>query len=191
MAEIAVERKRGFPWWAWLLAIVGVVLLLWLAFGRDRGVGEAERAAGEPIRDVSVFHGGMDPDSLVGSRVEIENARVMSVTGDRDFWVADGQGGQVLVILDQVMTPEQPRIEGRYDVNPGQTISIYGTVQRAPSWDEAQSRWNLNPQVQSNFENQRVYIQAERLDISEWNEQREPVETSPVAPTTPMTPPTP
>jgi hypothetical protein len=179
MAEIAVERKRGFPWWAWLLLALVALLLLWALFGRDRG-GVAEGETSGPIRDLAVLYNPDNPDALVGREVRIDNANVLNVTGDRDFWVGEREGRQVLVILNQVMTPQQPRIEGRYDVNAGQTISIVeGEVKRFPGWEEAQSRWNLKPDLRSNFENQRVYIEADKLDIKDSDPSRHPVQTQP------------
>ena len=182
MAEIAVERRKAFPWWAWLLIALAGLLLVWALFGRDPG-GEADverqRAAG-PILNLSDFYAAENPESLVGRNVRIDNANVLSVTGDRDFWIGEAQGRQVLVILNESMTPKQPGIEGRYDVNPGQTISIVeGEVKRFPGWDEARSRWNVNPDLRSNFENQRVYIEAEKLSITDSRPSQQPVQTQP------------
>ena len=33
MADIDIERKRGVPWWVWLLALLLVALLVWLLLG--------------------------------------------------------------------------------------------------------------------------------------------------------------
>ena len=33
MADIDIERKRGIPWWVWLLALLLVALLVWLLLG--------------------------------------------------------------------------------------------------------------------------------------------------------------
>lgn len=186
MAEIAVERK--FPWWAWLLIALAVIVLLWVLLGRDRGgmASDAERdktVAGQqdgPISDLAMFYNAENPEMLIGRQVRIENANVLSVTGDRDFWVGDTEGRQVLVVLNEVPTPNQPRIEGRYDINPGQKVAILeGEVKRFPGWDEARSRWNIDPKLRSNFENQRVYIEADKLDVKDWRESREPVQTQP------------
>lgn len=175
MAEIAV-RKPGVPWWVWLLGALAVAALLWALLARGDNRNQADRTA--PITDIAAFKGA-SPDDLIGRPVRIENAQVVSVTGDRDFWISDGQGGQVLVILDQTATPAQPGIEGRYDVNPGQTLSVYGEVNRAPGWEEAQSRYALNERVRSEFERQQFFIAADRLDISDWRQQKEPVQTQP------------
>jgi hypothetical protein len=178
MAEIAVERKAKIPWWAWLLIALGIILLLWLILGP--AATEERAATTETIRDISVLYNVDNPDALVNRPVQISEAQVLGVTGDRDFWIGERQGREVLVILNQVMTPQQPRIEGRYDVNAGQTIAILeGEVRRFPGWDEAQSSWNLNPELRSRFENQRIYIAADKLDIKEWRESEEPVQTQP------------
>jgi hypothetical protein len=180
MAEIAVERKRGLPWWAWLLIALAALLLAWALFDR-RGTGEAQRqrAAG-PVTDLTVFYALDNAAELVGRDVRIESANVLSVTGDRHFWVGDKEGRQVLVILNEVPTPNQPQIEGRYDVNPGQKISIVeGEVKRSPGWEEARSQWNIDPSLRSNYENQRVYIAASKLRIKTWSEGQEPDQTQP------------
>jgi hypothetical protein len=181
MAEIAVRRKPVIPVWAWLLIGLALIALLWAFFGRDRGwLGGADRYRAGAIDDLALLYNVSNPDSLVGREVRIDNAKVLSVTGDRHFWVGDREGRQVLVMLDETATPGQPRIEGRYDVNPGQTIAITdGEVKRVPAWDEARSRWNIDENLRSNFENQRVYVEAKKLEIKDWRSGQEPVQTQP------------
>lgn len=178
MAEIAVRRKSLMPMWAWLLlALALAALLLWAFLGLDRGE-DRFRSEGA-ITDVAALYNS-NVDAVVGKQVSIDRANVLSVTGDRSFWVGEGEGRQVLVILNEVPTPGQPGIEGRYDVNPGQTIAIRtGEVKRFPGWDEAQSRWNLDPNLRSTYEKQQVYIEADRLNVKDWNSAREPVQTQP------------
>lgn len=178
MAEIAVRRKSLMPIWAWvLLALALATLLLWAFLGLERGE-ERFRTDG-PIRDVAALY-TPNVEAVAGKQVSIDRTNVLSVTGDRTFWVGEGEGRQVLVILNEVPTPGQPAIEGRYDVNPGQMIAIQsGEVKRFPAWEEARSRWNLDPTLQSTFEKQQVYIEADRLNIKDWNSAREPVQTQP------------
>ncbi len=46
MAQIPVQKKSGFPWWAWLLiGLVALALLLWLLFAL---LGDEEEAAVAP-----------------------------------------------------------------------------------------------------------------------------------------------
>jgi hypothetical protein len=184
MAEIAVERKNRFPWWAWLLIAPAALLMLWIFLAPERGTGiigsaDRERTTGEPIGDLAVIYSTNDPNALAGRSVHIEDARVLSVTGDKQFWVGPDENRRVLVILDEVPTPTQPRIEGRYDVNPGQNVTINGRVERFPGWEAAQARWNADPKLRSQYESQPVYIHADGLQITNSREANEPVQRSP------------
>ena len=175
MAQIPVERK-GTPWWIWaLLLLVGVVALWAVLRGRDSEVASlppAELATGADraeTGEIVVLHtvwDAEDAESLVGRSVRISDARVLSVTGDKTFWVGDSAEQQVLVVLDEQPTPNQPTTEGRYDVNPGQVVTIYGSVQRFPGFEEARQRWNVSPALRDEFEKQRVYLHADRLEIT-------------------------
>jgi hypothetical protein len=172
MAEIAVEKKGGMNWLIWLLLAAAIVLLLWWLFaGTSREAtditGERGRIADQtgPILDASMLFNVTDASQFAGREVELQNARVLSVTGDKNFWIGEAEGRQVLVRLDEQPSPGRPAVEGRYDVNPGQTVNVYGEVREFPGWSAAQSEWNLDPTLQSNFENQKIYVHANRLDI--------------------------
>ncbi len=173
MAEIAVERRSGgIPWWVWLLAALLVGAIIWWIVDAR----EPENRAYYPAQDATMpaattagtvttanalFAG--DVASLEGRRVELSDpVSVTSVTGDRTFWVS-GNGQQMLVVLDQQPTPGAT--EGRYDINAGQTVRIWGDVRRFPGFDEARSRWNVGENMRAQLENQRVYIHANRLEV--------------------------
>ena len=171
MAEIVVEKKRNMGWLMWLLIALAVALLLWWIFrgmGRDADMtaerGRVADTAG-PITDAAMLYGTADATQYVGRQVQLQNARVLSVTGDANFWVGEAEGRQLLVRLDEQPTPNQPATEGRYDVNPGQTVNVYGDVRAFPGWSAVETEWKLDSSLRSNFENQRVYVHANRLDI--------------------------
>lgn len=173
MAEIAVEKKKNMSWLVWLLIAAAILLLLWWIFtrtGRDTDLmtergRTAEMTTAGPITDAALLYGAADATQHVGRQVQLQNARVLSVTGDANFWVGEAEGRQLLVRLDEQPTPNQPATEGRYDVNPGQTVNVYGDVRAFPGWSTAESEWRVDPSLRSNFENQRVYVHANRLDI--------------------------
>ena len=167
MAEIVVQKKK--PVWGFVaLLLLGFVLIgtaLYLR-GTRADVQERGRAADTgAITSLTQLH-NQDVGSVVGRTVDLDGARVLSVTGDRVFWVDGSTTGQVLVVLDEQRTPGMPGVEGRYDVNPGQTLNITGTVQRFPGWDEARTRWKADPAYQKEFESQQVYIHADKLEIT-------------------------
>ena len=178
MTQIAIEKRSGFPWWAWLLIAALIITgVIWYFAGTghsqtaenqsaaESNSGEASRTAA--ITDLSTVYGASDPQSLVDRQVALnEPVRVLSVTGDQTFWVGPDANHQVLVVLQQKSTPNQPATEGRYDVNPGQFVRVYGTVERFPGYQEARNRWKVSPDVRSELENQTIYVAADRLDIA-------------------------
>ncbi len=164
MAEIAVERKHRIPWWGWLLIIVAAILVIWgvyEAFNRNRGVEAAgppaveETTQGMAITDVSTIYSAADPTSLIGREVAITHAPVVSVAGDRMFWIGQGEGQQVLVVTD----------EKHPDISAGQTVNVNGKVEKMPDWNTIESQWNADPLLRSSLESQRVYVKADRLEM--------------------------
>jgi len=44
--HIPVERKRGTPWWIWILVLALIALLIWFFVGRrDRTEGPTQRSS--------------------------------------------------------------------------------------------------------------------------------------------------
>lgn len=86
----------------------------------------------DPITDLATILDATDRASLVGRPVDVRNVRVLDVVGDRTFFVGTGPDRRAFVVLNEVPTPGRPGVEGRYDVNAGQTINING-IMRSPS----------------------------------------------------------
>ncbi len=176
MAEIAIEKKsQGTSWWLWLLlALIVIGGLIWYFAARDRDSSTETRNRSDTtatnsgtITDMSVLYNVSNPSDYVGRTVSSAPVRVLSVTGDRTFWVGDAIGRQSLVVLKQQATPGQPATEGRYDVNPGQMVKVYGQVERFPGFAEAQKMWNVNDSTKAQLDVQKVYVAADRLDITQ------------------------
>lgn len=155
MAEIPIERKSGIPWWAWLiLAALVVALLIWMFNGDDDAdkvatdltpaevvpvvvapVDDAammaapnDQAGTGPITELAMITGASGLTSMVGRQVQLGNVRVQEVVGDRTFWVGPSADQRALVVLNEEPTPNQPGVEGRYDVTTGQVINVNGTI---------------------------------------------------------------
>lgn len=136
MAEIPVTKKSGIPWWVWLiLALVVVAVAWWLLANGDDDIETAAVTApapavapAGPITDLTTITTAADRSVLIGREVQLTGVPVGDVVGDRTFYVGSGDQN-VFVVLDQVPTPGQPGVEGRYDVTSGQTINLTGSVQ--------------------------------------------------------------
>ncbi|GGC96265.1 hypothetical protein [Aquisalinus flavus] len=135
MAEIPVKKTGGFPVWAWIAALAILALLaFWLFAGgtdeyaEDETATETDYADTGTISTIAAIRSRDDLSSLDGRDAAFDGVDVTDVVGDRTFRIADGSGNDLFVVLDQVPSPDQPMVEGRYDINPGQTIDIEGEL---------------------------------------------------------------
>lgn len=174
MAEIAIEKKsQAAPWWLWLiLALLIIGGLIWYFSARKESAAASNysgAAASESgaITDMSVLYNVNNQSGYVGRTVSSAPVRVLSVTGDRTFWVGDDVGRQALVLLNETPTPGQPATEGRYNVNPGQMVRVFGHVERFPGFAAAQRMWNVGDGTKAQLDEQKVYVVADRLDITQ------------------------
>ena len=163
MAEIAVHKPKNSAHWAWI--IFGLVVLAWLiyALAPSYGMWQTRSRLADPITDVEMILAVPDHEALVGKNVALDGVRVMEVTGDRTFWIVSGTSAPLLVVLDEQPTTSGP-VEGRYNVEAGQVLDVVGTIRRFPGWEEARSRWKLDPSRP--VEAQRIYVAAEQLTIT-------------------------
>lgn len=136
MAEIPVRRKAGMAGWLWLLlGLLLIGLLIWWLADDD----EAEIAAVEPaapmaetaaVGPVATTATAEAPTASSVEMVTLAAVPVLSVPGDRTFWVAPSRGERLFAVLDENVTPTTPT-EGRADVNPGQIVTVTGMMREA------------------------------------------------------------
>ena len=134
MANIPVERtKTGPPLWLWLLGALLLALLAWFLISALSD--DDEVAAVDPVEE---------PVAVAPAALDLSDVYVTRVVGDNTFFVAPTEGGtdETLVYLEEEPTPGTAT-EGRYDVTPGQHISIVGTMEPTPADLTA---WGLTPE---------------------------------------------
>ena len=122
MANIPVERtKSGIPPWLWILGLLLLALLAWFLISAlsddDEVVEDTTEVVAEPV-----------------AALDLSDVYVTRVVSDNAFFVAPTEGGtdETLVYLEEEATPGTPT-EGRYDVTPGQHLSITGTMEPTPA----------------------------------------------------------
>lgn len=121
-----------------------------------------------PLTDIAVIVGTAEPATLVGRELALEGVTVQRVTGDVTFWVGpEDEAQQVLVVLNEIPTPSDSDTEGRYDVNPGQTINLFGEVREFPGLEALQQEFNITAENLDEIAAQPIYLFAERLEIVE------------------------
>lgn len=192
MANIPVERTSSpFPWW---ILIIGLIVLAGGAYiagdlifdDDDDSIlhDDVETVAVAPVAPVPVIAPAdarqdgatltsvdriiAAPLSVVGAKVAIPNLHVTDVVGDKTFYVTakdTSSDHRFFVLLNEQATPDHPGVEGRYDVNAGQVVTLYGTVERLN--DSDRSKWNITEAEAERMGDDAVYLHAERLDITE------------------------
>ncbi|HXG85051.1 MAG TPA: hypothetical protein VNI84_13605 [Pyrinomonadaceae bacterium] len=125
-----------------------------------------QAANNDEITDYLIIVTTPDRSSLVGRRVRLTDVKVQSVVGDRTFYVGPSESQRVLVVLDEVKTPNSPT-EGRYDINAGQTISFTGVIEKVPSVEEARQRFGklMNEAELNKLKDQQILIHTDALNI--------------------------
>lgn len=138
-----------------------------VAFRAGAAANTNTAAAGEEITDVLIIVDTPDRPTLVGRRVRFTNVSVQDVVGDRTFYIGPNANRRILVALEEEPSPNRP-IEGKVNVNPGQTVSFTGTVVAMPSAEEARTRFGrlLNESEFNNIAKQQIYIRTDRVNIA-------------------------
>ncbi len=189
MARIPVEKDhKGTPWWLWLLGILLIIALIWLLvewFDNDDDdvVVQDPIETVEPlpsvdtgvITSVATLLAANDISEYVGRQVRLDNMYVTAVPGDSIFFVRpggdsgnmDAGGGDmnseiIAASLAEESTPTN-MVEGRYDVNPGQTITLYGVVRELSDGDL--TNWGLTQdELSSRGGKNNFYIRVNRIE---------------------------
>ena len=58
----------------------------------------------------------------------MDGVQVLEMVGDATFWVGRSADERAFVILDEQIPSPPPEVEGRVNVNAGQTVDIVGAV---------------------------------------------------------------
>jgi hypothetical protein len=115
----------------------------------------------EPITDVVVISSAPEPASLVGKRVKFTDTQVLSVIGDRPFWVGRSNNEQLAVVLDPAL--DKGSAEKKIVVKAGQTLDLTGVLKAMPPQETVQKQWGLSATEAQTLQSQAVYLQADKI----------------------------
>lgn len=115
----------------------------------------------EPITDVVVISSAPDPASIVGKRVKFTDTNVLSVIGDRPFWVGRSNNEQLAVVLDPAL--DKGSAEKKIVIKAGQTLDITGVLKPMPPQETVQKQWGLSATEAQTLQSQAVYLQADKI----------------------------
>ena len=174
------ERKAPLAWLPWvllgllLLTLLGTALLARAAGGGSptSGADAAGRgAAATADQSAALSAGGKDLVGLPsGGLAALQgqpaqgSARVESVVADEGFWVGSGPSERVFVFL----TPQarQSAGESGFQVQPGQTVSLAGTV-KASSPEFARSAGVTEAEGARQLVEQGGYVEATEVRLAQ------------------------
>lgn len=154
-----LQGHRRSPW-GWLIPLLLVAIVgAWFFADRnrrapDRDVVATSGTAGGTIASIA----GLNARTTAGRRVELQNARVSSVVGDRTFWVSDGSGNRALVVLNEQLSQQSER---QLQVKAGQQAHVTGIA-----GDAATVPQGLDAADQRAVREAGVFVSAERVSVT-------------------------
>ncbi len=121
---------------------------------------------GDEITDEAMIIDVTDRATLVGKRVNLQNVKVLSVIGDRTFYIGKDDTKRMLVAINQEATPGTAK-EGLVDINAGQTISLKGVFVEAPDKNAAKEKLggNFTDKELDGIAEQKVYLLSDSNTI--------------------------
>jgi hypothetical protein len=187
------ERRGGIPLWAWPLIplLLGALALGLSLRGNDNGSAQTNRqpaaagnvnnnnagnttnnagqnsaangnqaADGQGLTDMLVVVNDENQAALAGRPALFANVRVQSVVGDRGFWIGPDQTQQLFVVMDEANVGQS---EGQIQVQPGQTLTLNGVIEKLPPIGQAPAEWGLDASNGEALANQQVYLHANQV----------------------------
>lgn len=141
------------------VAAVAVVLVVALGYARAPSAPDTAGSSPETCarvgEDLAAIRAGSDRQALDGKCLDVDGARVESVTGDVTFWIGQSEAERVFVVFNEATQGER-----RVEVREGQRVRIAGTLQRTPV-----SGVELTSADRAALADEDVYIFAERVEI--------------------------
>lgn len=117
----------------------------------------------EPITEVITITSAPQPQTLVNRRVQFTSTKVLSVIGDRPFWVGRSNNERLVVVLDPAL--DKGSAENKIVVKAGQTLDIAGVLKPMPSPETAQKQWGLSASEAQGLQAKAVYLQADKMNF--------------------------
>lgn len=151
--EYDIEYEEREP------AVVATTVYLSPRTGGAYGAELAEEEEREqPITDVDEALEA--EEEWIGRDVDLTDVAVLDVISDNAFWIGQDMDNRLLVVLDEQATPETA-VEGRYNIEPGQTITLFGSLVSLPLSADIRAALNLDEETLSMLDDEDVYLLAQ------------------------------
>lgn len=149
-------------WWIWIIILIFIVWFGgwgWWGYGGWWG---GRRSAysmryQHTVPDALVVLTSPDKQTYVGRQITLSNVRVQGSAGHNGYWIGPNGNHELLVVGVN---------SGALKLQQGQLVGVNGTVERAPSAQQAQAQWGLSSDDAQRLEKDGVYIQAGQMQAS-------------------------
>lgn len=151
-------------WWIWIIILIFIVWFGgwgWWGYGGWWGWGARPSAYNmryqHTVPDSLLVLTSPDKQSYVGRQITLNNVPVQGSAGHNGYWI--GPNGEHRLLVVGVNS-------GALKLHPGELVSVNGTVERAPTAQQAQAEWGLSSDDAQRLEKDGVYVQAGQMQAS-------------------------
>ncbi len=183
--EREVGARVGYGW-IWIFIAIIIILVIWFGgfgwggYGGWWWTNRPHAAVVGPTPNSGLANNGQpapagSPAAVTGSGVQIltannkqifvgqpfviNNVPVQKTANDRAFWIGANDNDIMLVVL----TGSQ-NSAGNPNIQNGVRVNLSGTVERAPSAEQAKRMWSLSDDDAKKLEQQGVFVQATQVE---------------------------
>ena len=163
---IEARRSAGFGWmWLWWLFFI-VIIFGWFGGWGYGGYGGwwgwgGQRAV--PVQSANTnsnaILGATNRQAFLGKNIELTNSQVLHGVTDNVLWVGPRDEQSLLVVLSGAANTTK-----NAGVGNGDQVNVTGTVEKAPSAEQAKQQWHLNDDGAKRLEQQGVYLSASQVE---------------------------
>jgi hypothetical protein len=116
------------------------------------------------LTDPAMVYTAERPAILVGRHVRADQAQVLSVVGDRTFWVGPSEEQKMFVRLRPGL--DEGIMEKVVVMKPGQIVSIEGDLRGAPEGPNAPKWWRHRYSHGDVDHGEQIYLYADRIEFA-------------------------
>ncbi len=119
---------------------------------------------GERIFDILTVLNVPDRTQFAGRPAQFLGVYVQTVPSDKVFFAGPAPDNALPVLLNEQQTPNTP-MEGRVNVNPGQSVTIVGTIRPLPLPDDVRQMVTLTAADEAALSGQQVFVFADQVIV--------------------------
>ena len=161
-------RDAGFAW-AWIWWVIFILIIVgwfggwgWGEYGGWWGWGGAPTRTAQQLTRTANPNAILDAtnrQAFLGQTIGVTNTQVLHKVNDAEFWVGPRDEQSLFVVLAGADNSTK-----NAGVGEGDQVNVTGSVQKAPSPQQAKQQWHLDDDTVKRLENQAVFLSATQVE---------------------------